>query len=169
MSIEESIKISKNRKKTIEVSVLNRRKRKLDEMLERGDEYFSEESIRERDPIMYGMYIGSKECTSKFSTFLFSQMDREMCKGRLDEEEEINFYVRDVYSNSREEDELIRLMSIRFLMGEDEKYFNYGEVDNNEQYDDLETADRDAEEAYFEAEEPKQSGNTNEYTGIQDY
>ena len=67
-----------------------------------------------------------------------------------------------------EEDELIRLMAIRFLMGEDKEYFDYSSVDDNELYDDVEQINADKEEAYFDEEEPSEIME-NFNTGIQDY
>jgi hypothetical protein len=67
-----------------------------------------------------------------------------------------------------EEDELIRLMALRFLMGEDKEFFDYSSVDKNEKYDDLELINRDSEEKYFDEEEANEV-TSSEYTGIQDY
>ena len=46
--------------------------------------------------------------------------------------------------------EFERLMRERFLRGEDGDFFNYADVDDNEALDDTATADRDAEDAYFD-------------------
>ncbi len=59
-------------------------------------------------------------------------------------------------------------MAIRFLMGEDIKFFDYSSVDNNEKYDDIELINRDCEEKYFDEEEANDVSNS-EYTGVQDY
>jgi hypothetical protein len=67
-----------------------------------------------------------------------------------------------------ETDELIRLMSIRFLMGDDKDYINYEEIDYNELYDDLEQLNRDEEDAYFDTQE-ENNLKENCYTGVQDY
>jgi len=67
-----------------------------------------------------------------------------------------------------ETDELIRLMMLKFLMGEDREFFDYEEIDNNEIYDDIEQINQEDEEAYFDSEEPSEN-NLAEYTGIQDY
>ncbi len=67
-----------------------------------------------------------------------------------------------------EEDELIRLMALRFLMGEDMEYFDYKSVDENELYDDLALINADKEEAYFDEEPPSEEiGGFN--TGVQDF
>jgi len=65
-------------------------------------------------------------------------------------------------------DELIRLMIIRFLTGEDKEYFNYDEVDYNEIYDDLEIINQDLEDNYFDKQEENEI-NECDYTGIVDY
>ena len=67
-----------------------------------------------------------------------------------------------------EEDELIRLMHIRFLFGEDKDFFDYTQVDFNEIYDDLYDYHKDQEEKFFDEEEATNTQYT-EYTGNQDY
>ena len=67
-----------------------------------------------------------------------------------------------------EEDELIRLMHIRFLCGGDKEFFNYSQVDDNEYYDDIKENDHDQEEKFFDNEEPTNNYNSL-YTGKQDY
>ncbi len=67
-----------------------------------------------------------------------------------------------------EVDELIRLMSIRFLTGGDKEFFDYESVDKNEMYDDLDIINKDQEEKYFDEEESNELENS-EYTGIQDF
>mmetsp|Transcript_1183 Transcript_1183/g.3666 ORF Transcript_1183/g.3666 Transcript_1183/m.3666 type:complete len:272 (+) Transcript_1183:274-1089(+) len=49
-------------------------------------------------------------------------------------------------------DELITIMSQRFLDGLDESYFDYRDVDESEKYDDTVQEERDAEELYFDAQ-----------------
>lgn len=46
-----------------------------------------------------------------------------------------------------------RQMALRFLRGDDED-FDYGPVDNGEDYDDFEQIRRDEEDRYFDGEEP---------------
>ncbi len=41
-------------------------------------------------------------------------------------------------------------MTERFVNGEDTEFFNYGEVDNNPLYDDVDQMQRDYEERYFD-------------------
>ena len=61
-------------------------------------------------------------------------------------------------------------MHERFLAGADSEFFDYTQVDCNEEYDDRKTVERDREDDWFdkeEAGETKQGGS--EYTGILDY
>ena len=46
-----------------------------------------------------------------------------------------------------------RQMKLRFLRGNDED-FDYGPIDNSEDYDDIQQIRRDAEDEYFDGEEP---------------
>eukprot|EP00188_Purpureofilum_apyrenoidigerum_P004424 Plantae.Rhodophyta-Purpureofilum_apyrenoidigerum.ctg50020.p1 GENE.Plantae.Rhodophyta-Purpureofilum_apyrenoidigerum.ctg50020~~Plantae.Rhodophyta-Purpureofilum_apyrenoidigerum.ctg50020.p1 ORF type:complete len:292 (-),score=63.86 Plantae.Rhodophyta-Purpureofilum_apyrenoidigerum.ctg50020:365-1183(-) len=48
--------------------------------------------------------------------------------------------------------ELLTVMSHRFVGGLDESYFNYRDVDESDQYDDTVQEERDAEEMYFDAQ-----------------
>jgi hypothetical protein len=70
-------------------------------------------------------------------------------------------------------------METRFLRGGDDE-FDYEGVDNNPEYDDRATEERDAEDNYFDAEEPefvedghgdtrKKSRDLQGETGIQDF
>lgn len=51
------------------------------------------------------------------------------------------------------EDELIRLMHERFLRGDDHEFFDYKEVDENENYDDRRQKELNDEEKWFEEAE----------------
>ena len=51
------------------------------------------------------------------------------------------------------EDQLIRLMHERFMEGRDSEFFEYKEVDENEEYDDRAIVEREEEEKWFEQEE----------------
>lgn len=196
-NLSDCIKFNKDRLKikAINSKVLNRRKVKLMEMLNQGDEYFQEESIKQRDPILYEIYVGSHKKkhrisglndnhTDALSSLLFHKIEKEsheenlakQIKREFDKygEEEIDSLYKEVYDlnvNNKledEEDELIRLMAIRFLMGEDKDFFNYEEVDSNEQYDDIEQINRDNEDAYFDEEESNEI-QSSYYTGELDY
>jgi len=115
MNLEESLKIYKERWKTninkLNTKILNRRKNKLDELLKEGI-YFSEESIKIRDPILYQIYVGSNcQKTNKsgncstLSKFLFDELDIQTQNDLYQTElaKEANLYnginVYDVYVN----------------------------------------------------------------------
>ena len=69
-------------------------------------------------------------------------------------------------------------MELRFLRGGDED-FEYSDVDTNEEFDDRGVEEREAEERWFEQEEPEWVTGQEEYvsaenvvqgeTGVQDY
>ena len=74
------------------------------------------------------------------------------------------------------EDELIRLMHDRFMEGKDSEYFDYGQVDNNEEYDDIKKKEQDEEDRWFDEEEPQSAVQEKDegrkesvYTGVLDY
>lgn len=110
-------------------------------------EYFSEEAIKQRQPIIYHIYLGrylraGADTPNSFYELLLNQALSNQTT------EEIEF-MKDKYPDlakhleysdtllseeeqSENEDELIVLMHQKFLAGEDTKYINYEEVDNNE-------------------------------------
>lgn len=51
-------------------------------------------------------------------------------------------------------EEFLHIMQERFIDGED-RNFDYGQVDDNDEYDDIELETADAEERYFDVEEPE--------------
>ncbi len=77
-----------NFSKLIDKKILNRRKRKLDEMLMSKDNFFTEEAIKQRDPILYEIYVGSyKRRNQKYegsnkdasvASFLMEELDRDV-------------------------------------------------------------------------------------------
>lgn len=112
-NLEQSINLFKQRLKNklnqIDLKVLNRRKRKLDELLSSTDPYFSEDSIRQRDPILYEIYVGAHKknseifrdknlnvinCGSSLSNFLIDELSSDIHKKNLNKEfqNEINQY-----------------------------------------------------------------------------
>ncbi|CAD8153243.1 unnamed protein product [Paramecium pentaurelia] len=180
------IPITKNIPKTI----LNRRFKKLQELID-NEEYFSEEQIRMRDPLLYFIYVGqyirnqNKKPDSNFnlSEILIDQIQKQEYEIRLQEMYDklgpnhdypnlmIEARIKDTDLEDQE-DILIRLMHDRFINGLDKDFINYEQIDLNEDYDDQKQMNLDIEEEYFEnqnidlrEEEVKQS----EYTGIQDY
>jgi hypothetical protein len=112
-NLEQSINLYKqrwkNKIKQIDPKVLNRRKRKLDELLSSNDPYFSEDSIMQRDPILYEIYVGAhkRNCEifsnqnlnvinsgSSLSNFLIDELASEIHRNNLNHEfeKEINQY-----------------------------------------------------------------------------
>ncbi len=204
LALEKEFRINNHNKyknrSNLNKKILNRRKKKLDELLNGDSDYFSENSIMQRDPILYEIYVGSHRRKTKvfneintninvkMSKVLMDELEREIhtenLQNELDKEYKkygkgviVDAY-RDIDNDNDnlledEIDELIRLMSIRFLMGGDSEFFNYDEVDNNELYDDLEVMVRDDEDKYFDGEDNIDTNSDNHgesvYTGIQDY
>ncbi|KAM3133166.1 Coiled-coil domain-containing protein 97 [Paramecium bursaria] len=147
---------------------LNRRYKKLQELID-GDDYFSEERIRMRDPLLYFLYVGQYKRNGNqkaplmpaLSEILTQQAQRSDYEQKLQQkyqnlsqyhdfpdllsEQEIN--EEELEENT---DELIRLMHQRFLNGDDQKEINYDLVDNNSDYDDWNEVNRELEERYFD-------------------
>jgi Coiled-coil domain containing protein (DUF2052) len=71
---------------------------------------------------------------------------------------------------TREEAEQVwrETMMLRFLEGRDEDV-DYATIDDNEEYDDYKQIERDAQDAYFDAESPSMEEGTSTDTGIQDF
>ena len=69
------------------------------------------------------------------------------------------------------EDELIRIMHDRFMMGEDAQWIDYKQIDENEGLDDRVTLERDQEEEWFDKDEPNAEKQDQQsiYTGVLDY
>ena len=126
--------------------IMNRRYKKLEKLMEEG-EYFTEEAIRRRQPILYHIYIGrflreGVEPPKSFLEFLQNQSQNEEHIQRVqlisDTNPDIYKFIKD--SNRKlegaeledAEDELIVLMHQRFLAGLDCKFVDYETIDNAE-------------------------------------
>jgi hypothetical protein len=96
--LEDTVKLLKDRLKNnirhSNIKILNRRKKKLDELLNQSD-YFSEDEIKRRDPILYEIYVGSykrkhenmntkNECS--ITQMFFDEMDDSLHKENLNKE-----------------------------------------------------------------------------------
>ncbi|KAG3133639.1 hypothetical protein PI126_g19078 [Phytophthora idaei] len=79
---------------------------------------------------------------------LFGEDDIEEKEEDDEEEEDTTLYTVD-----ERRDQLIEIMSSRFLNGEDGQYVNYAEIDADEALDDFDEMQRDAEERYFAEDE----------------
>lgn len=108
-TLEESINLYKqrwnNKLNKINRTVLNRRKKKLDELLEGESDFFSEDSIKQRDPILYEIYVGSyrrrhpiptqqNSNNVQTSKFLLNEIDQNIHLENIDKEikKEIDLY-----------------------------------------------------------------------------
>ncbi|KAM9844142.1 coiled-coil domain-containing protein 97 [Aulostomus maculatus] len=161
--------------------------------LQKEGEYFSEEQMRMREPLLYEQYIGqyltdeevlerSQEAmldgapgapgggTGGLANLLLNsyqerliqsrlqeEQEREECAEEEEEEDEDNRVQEKPWEPTSEEkallrEEFISQMHQRFLDGKD-KDFNYSEVDENPDYDNLDIVSRDAEEKYFDEDD----------------
>lgn len=174
--------------------------------LEKEGQYFSEEQMRMREPLLYEQYIGqyltdeevlerSQEAmldgaqggpgapggsTGGLAHLLLNSYQERLIQNRLQEEQE-----REDGAQEEEEDEedgdngvqekaweptseekallreeFISQMHQRFLDGKD-KDFNYSEVDENPDYDNLDIVSRDAEEKYFDEDDEEEEEEEN--------
>ncbi|CAL8273139.1 unnamed protein product [Lota lota] len=172
-------------------------------VMQREGQYFSEEQMRNREPLLYEQYIGqyltddeilerSQElmrdgaaqgrsdgpegCASGgLAHILLNSYQERLLQSRLEEEQEKEDGAKEEEEDDEYEDdeddkdggqeerqggptqeekallreEFIGQMHQRFLAGQD-KDFNYSEVDENPDYDNLDIVSRDAEEKYFD-------------------
>jgi len=149
--------------------------------------FFTEESIKMRDPVLYYLYVGKfkrhgEEAGKEIalSTMLLDQLQNAEWEKALVHALKTSKYVLDMDASEKEEiapeeledneDELILLMHERFLAGLETKHINYKDIDENSDLDDTKIINQDAEDGYFDEEE----GTTNEkssssFTGELDY
>ncbi|KAM6389927.1 coiled-coil domain-containing protein 97 [Rhynochetos jubatus] len=162
----------------------NRRYAALRQLIQ-GGEYFSEEEMRARDPLLYHHYIGQYRggetlpgdpphylgdppCAAPqtLSELLLRSVEEAAVQQRLrrqrsqdgdsgDEEggSSPHPWVPDEAERAMLRDEFTSRMYQRFLEGEDGD-FDYSQVDENPDLDNLDIVSRDAEERYFDEEEP---------------
>ncbi|KAJ8345183.1 hypothetical protein SKAU_G00293760 [Synaphobranchus kaupii] len=158
--------------------------------LQQEGQYFSEEQMRVREPLLYEQYIGqylSEEelfqrsaetlaggCVGLADLLMNSYQERllqntlqqqqdreEAAEEETEEDDEENEAGEGVqWEPSAEEKALLReefltQMHQRFLDGKD-KDFNYSEVDENPDYDNLDIVSRDAEERYFDDDDDEE-------------
>ncbi|XP_051571347.1 coiled-coil domain-containing protein 97-like isoform X1 [Myxocyprinus asiaticus] len=156
-------------------------------VLQKEGQYFSEEQMRVRDPLLYEQYIGqylseeeilqrSEEAMQNgpggLADLLLNSYQERLIQNRLEEEQERE---QCAVEESDEEDcdeprqaewepnpqekamlreEFLSQMHQRFLDGKDD--FNYSEVDENPDYDNLDIVSRDAEERYFDEDDSEE-------------
>ena len=166
--------------------VQNRRYKCMKELAETTD-YFSEEEMRQRNPLLFNYYIGqylSEEELADLDTttsdmalsaHIMRRMRQDERRERLErqtEREREQEEEEDEETSSSEDEtmqgeatitedekkylrhEFLQAMQHSFLTGED-KEFDYSKVDEDEQYDSIETQQQDKEDAYFDDEEPE--------------
>ena len=117
----------------------------LTKLLE-GD-YFSEEEIKHRQPVLYQMYLGrflrmGSEVPTNFYDLLLAQVqnkeDADLIDAIMLEHPSWEAHLKEVdkeltpEEQSDNEDELITLAQHMFLAGLDAKFVNYDLIDNNE-------------------------------------
>lgn len=179
-------------------TVRNRRYQYLKHLTEKSD-YFSEEEMKQREPLLFEYYIGQfmdedekfkmdkNQSEMKLSSMILKNMEvdqrSQLLKEQLNQEAD---GVEEFDSSSDEgeassavgEDgkvlspmkmslipeiaarekfmlrqEFLAIMQTSFLDGKD-KDIDYSKVDHDERYDSLEMKGKDAEDSYFDAEEP---------------
>lgn len=149
-SLEEIKNRALERKKIgnqVSMKIMNRRYKKLQELIDDGD-YFSEENIIRREPALYQLYIGKyiKEPGPAGNFDMNDFLQESAKKGELKEKIlkfiEDNPWYSDSLNDSEKvlggleledaEDELIVLMHHRFMSGMDTEFINYEEIDYNE-------------------------------------
>ncbi|OWF37077.1 coiled-coil domain-containing protein 97-like [Mizuhopecten yessoensis] len=163
--------------------VKNRRYQAMKQLIQEG-EYFSDDSIKHRDPYLYeqliGQYLTQEEIQGlvdkadlRFSTILLKHMDqleenqvfkfqkdKEDCQFEEEDEdsEEEEEMEKDEEEISDERKSEMREELYRIMqerfLSGKEQQFDYSQVDDNTAYDDLDLLDKDEEEKYFDSEEP---------------
>jgi hypothetical protein len=145
--IKQKTQERKNFSKQLSSKIMNRRYKKLEELIEEGD-YFSEENIIRREPALYQLYIGRyiKEPGPAGNFDMNDFLQDSAKKGELKEKilkfiDDNPCYVDSLKESEKvlggpeledAEDELIVLMHHRFLSGMDLEFINYSEIDYNE-------------------------------------
>lgn len=167
--------------------------------LQNEGQYFSEEQMRMRAPLLYEQYIGqyltdeevmerSQEAmqdgaqgataagTGGLAHLLLNSYQERLIQNRLQEEQEREDGAQEEEEDDEEHndntvqqkeeeptaeekallrEEFISQMHQRFLDGKD-KDFNYSEVDENPDYDNLDIVSRDAEDKYFDEDDEEE-------------
>ncbi|XP_066545710.1 coiled-coil domain-containing protein 97 isoform X2 [Amia ocellicauda] len=165
--------------------------------LQQAGQYFSEDEMRAREPLLYEQYIGQylsdEELLQRsaegpaggpqgLADLLLHSYQEGLIQSRLqqqqdtedgaveeteeEEEEEGHVSGEQQWEPSAEEKALLReefvsRMHQRFLDGKD-RDFDYSEVDDNPDYDNLDIVSRDEEERYFDEDEPEEDGEEDE-------
>ncbi|KAM8824823.1 coiled-coil domain-containing protein 97 isoform 2-T2 [Synchiropus picturatus] len=137
-------------------------------------QYLTDEEVLERSQeAMLDGGAGAGGCTGGLASLLLNSYDERLIQDRLQQEQEREDEVEEEEEeddveeteqktwepNSEEKsllrEEFISQMHQRFLDGKD-KDFNYSEVDENPDYDNLDIVNRDEEEKYFDEDEEEE-------------
>ncbi|XP_037740569.1 coiled-coil domain-containing protein 97 isoform X2 [Chelonia mydas] len=170
--------------------VRNKRYAALQQLI-KGGEYFSDEQMRAREPLLYEQYIGQYLSDEELlalgsqalagpcslSGVLLDSYQEQVLQLRLhiqqeqedacmeeeeeDDEGEDSSSASDAWVPDTEEKAFLReeftsRMHQRFLDGKDGD-FDYSEVDENPEFDNLDIVSRDEEERYFDGEESEEA------------
>ncbi|CAH2314249.1 coiled-coil domain-containing 97 [Pelobates cultripes] len=174
-------------KKLDHTRIRNKRYAALQKLITAG-EYFSDEQMRERDPLMYEHYIGQYQSEEEImsqnrkdmsqatclSDVLLDSCQEEALQRRLEAQRQLEDDCMEEEEDEDEEDEkeeselqsdgeqamdseeralmreeFISRMHQRFLDGMD-RDFDYSEVDENPDFDNLDIVTHDEEERYFD-------------------
>uniref|UniRef100_A0A9L0SFV5 Coiled-coil domain containing 97 n=1 Tax=Equus caballus TaxID=9796 RepID=A0A9L0SFV5_HORSE len=172
------------RPRTLRTRLRNRRYAALRELIQ-GGEYFSDEQMRFRAPLLYEQYIGQYLTQEELSArapahqppkpgspgtpacplsdlLLQSYQERELQQRLLQqqEEEEACLEEEEEEEDSDEEERLILREEFTSRMHQrfldgKDGDFDYSTVDDNPDFDNLDIVARDEEERYFDEEEPE--------------
>jgi Coiled-coil domain containing protein (DUF2052) len=164
-------------------------------LIDEGD-YFSEEEVRRRSPILYQLYVGRYKRYSpdpdattgdELSKLLMERLSKTQAVEELDAALERTPNLRSQVENTEKEltqtelsdniDELLVLMHQRFLAGQDHEFFDYKTLDYEGYVKISPRADgiidpileNDREEAYYDSVEADDNGQNKSYTGEHDY
>ncbi|XP_035469898.2 coiled-coil domain-containing protein 97 isoform X1 [Scophthalmus maximus] len=181
--------------------------------LQKEGQYFSEEQMRIREPLLYEQYIGQyltdEEVLERsqdamlegeagepgapaggaggLAHLLLNSYQERLIQSRLQEEQEREEGALEEEEDEEDDDnrvhgkeweptseeksllreEFISQMHQRFLDGKD-KDFNYSEVDENPDYDNLDIVSRDAEDKYFDEDEVEEENDEEEEEDMTD-
>ncbi|KAM9587046.1 coiled-coil domain-containing protein 97 isoform 2-T2 [Morphnus guianensis] len=177
--------LGRPRRPSARTHLRNRRYAALRQLIQ-GGEYFSEEEMRAREPLLYQHYIGQYRGAEplpgdspvtphplgnppgpqSLTGLLLRSVEEAAVQQRLrrqrlrdgdsgDEEGDSSPdpWVPDAAERAMLREEFTSRMYQRFLDGEDGD-FDYSQVDENPDLDNLDIVSRDAEERYFDEEEP---------------
>ncbi|KAH0604728.1 uncharacterized protein H6S33_006396 [Morchella sextelata] len=161
------------------------RNRRLQYLAKNSPTYFSSPDLELADPLLYDRLIRQHQSPAEreaegrkkgWSGILHADLSRSEAKiDALRDSDATTLETRAENSvgetvTSKEEAEQVwrETMTLRFLEGRDEDA-DYESIDNSEEYDDYRQIERDAQDAYFDAESPSEEGAGAGDTGVQDF